>query len=109
MVQPRLLVERIRSRSARPQLVHVDSRDTLDSMARSSTRKASGARGPKGHRGERGERGEPGIAPQVLAELITTVEALRAESEIQLRRIADLQAQLDITLAHLKHLGSRTH
>lgn len=80
-------------------------------MARSSTRKASpiAARGPKGERGERGEPGEPGIAPETLAEVLKSVEALRAESEIQLLRIADLQAQLDVALARMNRRDDRTH
>jgi hypothetical protein len=72
-------------------------------------------RGPKGERGERGERGEPGepgapgITPDTLSDLVKAVEALRTESEIQLRRIADLQAQLDVTLARLSRRDDRTH
>ena len=72
----------------------------------------TGVRGPKGERGERGEPGEPGapgITPDTLSELVKTVEALRTESEIQLRRIADLQAQLDVTLARLNRRDDRTH
>ena len=72
----------------------------------------TGVRGPKGERGERGEPGEPGapgITPDTFSELVKTVEALRTESEIQLRRIADLQAQLDVTLARLNRRDDRTH
>ena len=73
-------------------------------------RRARGPRGVHGERGERGQRGErgaqgaPGISPQALTDLIDTVRQLRADSEIQLRRIADLQAQLDIALGEFHRM-----
>ena len=69
--------------------------------------------GPKGERGEKGDQGPPrenGVAERlesaraVIAELQKAVEYLRAESDTQLRRIADLQAQLDITLGEFHRL-----
>jgi hypothetical protein len=39
-----------------------------------------------------------------ITELIEAVRQLRADSEIQLQRIADLQAQLDVTLAAFHRL-----
>jgi hypothetical protein len=73
-----------------------------------------GPPGPKGERGEKGDRGDTGAANdlaerleaarKVIGELQESVEWLRAESDTQLRRIADLQAQLDITLGEFRHL-----
>jgi hypothetical protein len=40
----------------------------------------------------------------VIADLQKAVEALRSDSEIQLRRIAQLQAQLDIALGEFHRL-----
>jgi hypothetical protein len=39
--------------------------------------------------------------------LTELVEALRAESVIQLQRIAQLQAQLDVTLAQFRELKAK--
>jgi hypothetical protein len=74
------------------------------SKVKTRTGRIRGPQGKRGERGEQGERGEPGITHDALERLIGTVEALRAESDIQLRRIADLQAQLDITLAQFQAL-----
>jgi hypothetical protein len=41
---------------------------------------------------------------EMIRELQKTVEGLRSEADIQLRRIADLQAQLDVTLGEFRHL-----
>jgi len=66
-----------------------------------------GRRGEKGERGERGERGEPGYRPEQIAQLIDVVEHLQDESVISIKRIADIQAQLDKTLKALQDLGSK--
>jgi hypothetical protein len=75
-----------------------------------------GPPGPKGERGEKGDRGPRGkrgfaahieTASDVIRQLQHAIEHLRAESEIQLHRIADLQAQLDITLGEFRHLRER--
>lgn len=53
-----------------------------------------GRAGPRGHRGPPGK----GIAPEKLQAIQADMAKLRADAEIQLRRIAQLQAQLDDAL-----------
>lgn len=76
----------------------------MKKVIKSARRGRRGATGPKG---ERGERGDPGITPDALDSLTEVVEALRAESVIQLQRIAQLQAQLDVTLAQFRGLRAK--
>jgi hypothetical protein len=57
--------------------------------------------------GERGEQGPPGVTPASVSKLTETVERLRSESEIQLVRIAQLQAQLDVALSELHLLQKK--
>jgi hypothetical protein len=44
------------------------------------------------------------VARQVIAELQQSVETLRSESDTQLHRIAQLQAQLDVALVDFHRL-----
>jgi nicotinamide mononucleotide (NMN) deamidase PncC len=72
----------------------------------------TGPRGPRGIRGKAGPPGprgkrDPGTAWQVLADLKRAVETLRSDFETQLRRIAQLQAQLDILLAEFHRMENR--
>ena len=60
--------------------------------------------GPKGERGETGERG-PGVVPaEAVEKLEREVRKMRADAETQFKRIAQLQAQLDVALAELQRL-----
>jgi len=72
-------------------------------MAKTKTKRAP-TRGP---RGERGFQGPPGVSPSTLADLIRTVEELHADAGIQFKRIAQLQAQLDLTLKTLHDMGEK--
>ena len=73
--------------------------------------KTKSVRGPRGHRGAQGQQGEPGrqgdpgISPEALERIIRTLESVQREAEIQFRRIAQIQAQVDGTLKALKDMG----
>ena len=59
--------------------------------------------GPKGERGARG----PGVVPvEAVEKLEGQIEKMARDAEIQFRRIADLQAQLDVALVELRRLKS---
>jgi chromosome segregation ATPase len=55
----------------------------------------------------RGLRADAGAARTGIVELQKAVEQLRSNSDVQLRRMADLQAQLDITLGEFRTLRER--
>lgn len=71
-------------------------------MPKKKTKRKQARQVTRGPRGERGARGAPGIEPEVIEQLLESVEQLRAEAEIQLHRMADLQAQLDVALAKFR-------
>lgn len=63
-----------------------------------------GPAGPAGPKGERGERG-PGVVPiESVEKLEREIEKMRAEAETQFKRIAQLQAQLDVALAEIQRI-----
>ena len=84
--------------------------NTLDKTGPRGPRRPRGAPGRQGERGPQGKRGERGatdpisVARKVIADLQQSVEMLRSESNTQLERIAQLQAQLDLTLANFHKL-----
>ena len=58
----------------------------------------------KGERGEPGERG-PGVVPaEAVEKLERDIEKMRRDADTQFKRIAQLQARLDVTLAELQRL-----
>lgn len=67
-------------------------------------KKAGTQRGP---RGLKGRRGAPGISPDTLKTLIHHMEKLQAEADIQFKRIAQIQVQVDATLKALKDMGEK--
>ena len=72
--------------------------------------KESGRRGPrglKGRRGAEGKRGAPGIEPAEIHAIIEDIEKVRDEADVQFKRIAQIQVQLDATLKALKDMGDR--
>jgi hypothetical protein len=68
-----------------------------------------GRRGPRGPRGARGWKGRPGSAadPRITDALREDIESMRAEAAIQMRRIAQLQAQLDVARKEIHALSGR--
>lgn len=78
-------------------------------MAKRSS-EASGRRGPrglKGKRGAEGKRGAPGIEPTEIHAIIESVEKLQGETAVTVKRIAQIQLQIDQTLKALKDMGDR--
>ena len=72
--------------------------------------KASEGRGPrglKGKRGAQGKRGAPGIEPAEIHSLTEEIQQVRDEADVQFKRIAQIQVQLDATLKALKDMGDR--
>lgn len=72
--------------------------------------KASGGRGPRGLRGKRGaegKRGVPGVEPAEIHVIIESVEKLQNETAVTIKRIAQIQLQIDQTLKALKEMGDR--
>ena len=65
------------------------------------------AQAQRGRRGAKGKPGAPGIAPGALRAIIADMEQMHADAGIQFHRIAQLQAQLDMTLKALKDLGEQ--
>lgn len=63
--------------------------------------------GPQGPPHQNGLAEGLQAARVIIQELQKAVEGLRAASDLQLRRSADLQAQLDITLGEFRHLQER--
>jgi hypothetical protein len=70
-----------------------------------STRR--GPRGLKGKRGAEGKRGAPGIEPTEIHVIIESVEKLQDETAVTVKRIAQIQLQIDQTLKALKDMGDR--
>ena len=66
-----------------------------------------GARGPKGKRGVEGKRGAPGVEPSEIHNIIESVEKLQDETGVTVKRIAQIQLQIDQTLKALKDMGDR--
>jgi hypothetical protein len=66
-----------------------------------------GPRGLKGTRGAEGKRGAPGIEPAQIHAIIRSVEKLHDETTLTVKRIAQIQVQIDQTLKALKELGDR--
>ena len=66
-----------------------------------------GARGPKGKRGVEGKQGAPGIEPAEIHVIIESVEKLQDETGLTVKRIAQIQLQIDQTLKALKEMGDR--
>jgi hypothetical protein len=56
------------------------------------------AQARRGLRGAKGRPGAPGIAPGALRAIIADMEQMYADAGIQFKRIAQLQAQLDMTV-----------
>lgn len=78
-------------------------------MAKRSS-EASGRQGPrglKGKRGAEGQRGAPGIEPTAIHGIIESVEKLHDETALTVKRIAQIQLQIDQTLKALKDMGDR--
>jgi len=78
-------------------------------MAKGSS-EASGRRGPRGLKGKRGvegKRGAPGIEPTEIHVIIESVEKLQDETAVTVKRIAQIQLQIDQTLQALKDMGDR--
>ena len=65
------------------------------------------AQAQRGRRGAKGKPGAPGIAPGALRAIIADMEQMHADAGIQFHRIAQLQAQLDMTLEALKDMGEQ--
>ena len=65
------------------------------------------ARTRRGLRGLRGLQGRPGISPDAVRALIDSMEQIKADAGIQFQRIAQLQAQLDMTLKALREIGEK--
>ena len=61
----------------------------------------------RGPRGPRGFAGVPGIKPATLSRLTSTLESLQVDAQIQFKRIAQLQVQLDATLKALNEMGEK--
>jgi hypothetical protein len=72
-------------------------------IGKTGPRGPRGIRGKTGRAGPRGKRG-PETARRVIADLQSAVEILRSDSATQLRRIAQLQAQLDILIAEFHRM-----
>jgi hypothetical protein len=68
---------------------------------------AKSRKATRGPRGFRGLPGVPGILPAALLKMTNTVDMLQADAEIQFKRIAQLQAQLDLTLKTLHEMGEK--
>ena len=66
-----------------------------------------GRRGPKGKRGVEGKRGAPGVEPAEIHGIIASVERLQDETGVTVKRIAQIQLQIDQTLKALKEMGDR--
>ena len=66
-----------------------------------------GPRGPKGKRGAEGKRGAPGIEPTAIHVIIESVEKLQDETAVTVKRIGQIQLQIDQTLKALKDMGDR--
>jgi len=68
-------------------------------MARKATKAKQGARGPRGRRGARGPQGRRGAAGLTntgeLAKLAERLDIVVHELQTQLRRIAQMQEQID--------------
>ena len=78
-------------------------------MAKRSN-EASGRRGPrglKGKRGAEGKRGAPGIEPPQIHVIIESLEKLQDETAVTVKRIGQIQLQIDQTLKALKDMGDR--
>ena len=54
-----------------------------------------GRRGPKGKRGVEGKRGAPGVEPAEIHGIIASVEKLQDETGVTVKRIAQIQLQID--------------
>jgi hypothetical protein len=72
---------------------------------------AGGVRGASrvgdGGVGPRGVRGDRGIQTKTINGLVTTIEKLRSDANIQFTRIAQLQSQLDLTLKNLREIAKQ--
>lgn len=92
----------------------MSKRHRVAKVRRTLSRKKPPAAGPKGPRGAPGATGARGAAgtnasPATIAALRDEIAALRADLAIQLRRIGELQAQVDGALAELAaKRGKRT-
>ena len=74
-------------------------------MARKQTRRRktdNGRRGPRGPRGRRGAQGPSGPNGAALDRLEGDLVAARDELQVQFKRIAQLQAELDELRAELR-------
>ena len=60
--------------------------------------------GPAGPKGERGNRGAGVVPVEAVEKLEREVEQMRRDAETQFKRIAQLQAQLDMALSELQRL-----
>lgn len=72
--------------------------------------KRSRGRGPRGFTGQRGAEGKPGvpgIKPSEIHAIIQDVEKLQDETAVTVKRIAQIQLQIDQTLKALKDMGDR--
>lgn len=59
-------------------------------------------RGRRGARGASGPDGSPGVPPEVMSGLLADVGELRQIAELQSRRLARFQSQLDMLLGNPK-------
>jgi hypothetical protein len=59
-------------------------------------------RGRRGARGAAGPEGKPGVPPEVVSGLLADVGELRQIAELQFRRLARFQTQLDLLLGRPK-------
>ena len=67
----------------------------------------SSGKGRRGPRGFEGKPGAPGIEPAEIHAIIRDVEKLQDETLTTVKRIAQIQVQIDQTLKALKDMGDR--
>ena len=76
-------------------------------MAKASRKASSKRKIGRGPRGLKGSPGRPGVPPAAISQLTNAVEKMQADAEIQFKRTAQLQVQLDATLRALDELGKK--